>query len=183
MPDLNTNYDGLLLCGGNDISPSHYGQESNGAHSLDKGRDESEFELTRKFIDTGKPILRICRGIQLLNVVLGGTLIQDLPSANFHRAHGEADSVHSVEAKGILARLYKENFSANSAHHQGVGALGVGLCATAWCNGVVEAIEHTEKPYFAVQFPPKRLCLAHKRNNTVNGLLIFECFVDLCKKE
>ena len=86
LPDLDTNYDGLLLCGGNDILPSYYGQEINGACDFDPLRDKTEFELTKRFIDTGKPILGICRGLQLLNVALGGTLIQDLPNADFHRS-------------------------------------------------------------------------------------------------
>ena len=181
LPDMDTNFDGLLLCGGNDISPSFYGQEILGAHDFDAMRDTLEIELTRKFIDTGKPILGICRGLQLLNVTLGGTLIQDLPSANFHRAQSGLDSSHNISAEGILKELYGDKLSVNSAHHQGIDILGNGLRATAICDGVIEAVEHSTKPYFAVQFHPERMCLDNMRGDTVDGLDIFKYFIELCK--
>lgn len=182
LPDQDINYDGLLLCGGNDIFPSYYGKKINGAHSFDKERDRTEIALTKKFMDTGKPILGICRGMQLLNIILGGTLIQDLPSSDFHRAHNGLDSVHFVNAKGILAELYGKEFSVNSAHHQAIDVLGTGLLECAWCDGVIEAITHMTKPYFAVQFHPERMCLDNARCDTVDGLSLFKYFMELCKK-
>ena len=178
-PSDSLDFDGLLLCGGNDIHPSYYGQEINGAVNFDISRDECEMALLKSFLDTGKPILGICRGLQLLNVALGGTLIQDLPCANLHRSHNGNDSVHTVTAQGVLEKLYGKNPCVNSSHHQAIDTLGSGLVASAWCDRVIEAIEHVEKPYFAVQFHPERM----KRADTVDGIKIFEYFIELCKNK
>ena len=183
LPDLDENYDGLLLCGGNDILPSYYGQAVNGAIDFDIKRDESEIALTKAFIHTGKPILGICRGMQLLNVALGGTLIQGLDNAKFHQTKDGVDSVHGVIAQGFLATLYGEQFNVNSAHHQALDALGEGLLISAQCENVIEAVEHRSLPYFGVQFHPERMCLSYKSDNTVDGIKIFEHFIELCKKE
>lgn len=183
LPDLDLDYDGLVLCGGNDILPAYYGQEINGACNFDIKRDEAEINLTKAFIHTGKPILGICRGMQMLNVILGGTLIQDLDNANFHRAKDGADSVHGVTACGFLSKLYGERFNVNSAHHQALDALGDGLLVSAQCENVIEAIEHRSLPYFGIQFHPERMCGSHKSNKTVDGIKIFEHFIELCKKE
>ena len=88
-------YDGLLLCGGNDIHPSFYGQEIDGSVNIDTERDEREIAVLKGFLNTGKPIFGICRGCQLLNVVLGGTLIQDIPCKEIHGA-ATFDLSHSV---------------------------------------------------------------------------------------
>ena len=183
LPDLELDYDGLVLCGGNDILPAYYGQETNGAHSFDLERDKTELALTRAFIDTGKPILGVCRGLQLLNVALGGTLIQDLENADFHRSTDEGDRVHIINADGFLKDIYGVRFSVNSAHHQAIDTLGKGLVTAAVCDGVIEAVEHKEKPFIAVQFHPERMCLSYKSDKTVDGIKIFEHFIELCKKE
>ena len=180
LPDISTDFDGLLLCGGSDILPSYYGQEINGAKGFDVERDRTEMELTKVFLDTGKPILGICRGLQLLNVVLGGTLIQDLSNKEAH-ASSSGDLVHPIMADGFLKELYQESFYVNSSHHQAINTLGNGLIATAWDGSVIEAIQHKDKPYFAVQFHPERMCLDHQREDTVDGLKIFEFFINLCK--
>ena len=182
LPDSDVNFDGLLLCGGNDISPSYYGQKIDGAYNLDQRRDETELELTRNFIDTGKPIFGICRGHQLLNVALGGTLIQNLTNADFHRAQNGADNVHKIKSEGFLNEIYNGSFNVNSAHHQGIDKLGKGLIASAWCENVIEAIQHSSKPYIGVQFHPERMCLKNTRGDTVDGIKIFEYFMELCKR-
>ena len=84
LPEIDTGYDGLILCGGNDIDPSYYNEAPNGATNIDKARDEVEFSLLKAYIDAGKPVLGICRGCQLINVFFGGTLFQDLPDAHLH---------------------------------------------------------------------------------------------------
>lgn len=183
--DVNsTEYDGLLLCGGSDIHPSYYGQEINGSVDINIERDRQEFTVLNEFINTGKPILGICRGCQLLNVALGGTLIQDLENKHIHSPVTTGDAVHRVNATSscIMSNLYGDIFYVNSHHHQAIDKLGSGLIATLSCDGVIEAIEHKEKPYFAVQFHPERMMLNYKNDCFANGGKIFTYFVSLCKK-
>ena len=176
-----TDCDGLILCGGNDIHPSYYNEDVNGSRDFDIERDKREFEIAKKFLDTGKPILGICRGHQLLNILLGGTLIQNLSNASDHTQRNEMDALHTVKAnpRSALFNMYGDYFFVNSSHHQGVKDLGDGLIATAYAmDGTVEAIEHMSKPYIGVQFHPERM----NTNKTENGLEIFKYFIDLCKK-
>lgn len=185
LPNGNTDYDGLILCGGNDIQPSYYNAEINGSRNFDIERDAAEFTLLKKFLKTGKPILGICRGHQLLNVALGGTLIQDLSNAKDHSSGADYDLTHEVCAKSgsVLEKLYGDRFYVNSAHHQAVKTLGEGLSATLFSDQgkTIEAFEHISKPYLGVQFHPERMCLEFKRSDTVNGLELFKYFISLCK--
>ena len=171
--------DGLLLCGGNDVHPSYYGQNVNGAINFDHRRDKREFRITKTFLDTGKPILGICRGHQLLNVALGGTLIQDLENADFHKSRGGVDGVHSVEATGVMETLFGKQFSVNTCHHQAIDKLGAGLSACAVCDGVIEAVEHRDKPYLSVQFHPERMKSESGDTDMADGLEIFRHFIKL----
>lgn len=173
--------DGLIICGGNDICPDFYGMENQGSVNMDRERDELELTITKAFLDTGKPILGICRGYQLLNVALGGTLIQHIKSADSHIAKNGADSVHKISAAEgtVLNKLYKNTFYVNSSHHQALLTLGQGLFVTAVADdGVIEAIEHESKPYIGVQFHPERML----DDNTVCGYDLFDYFLAQCKK-
>ncbi len=173
--------DGLIICGGNDIHPSYYGEEITKSRLIDIERDKREFEITKNFLETGKPILGICRGHQLLNVILGGTLIQDIPNASSHMQQSGVDNIHTLKAnpKSILYNLYGDYFFVNSAHHQAINQLGNGLIPTAFSmDGVIEATEHFSKPYITVQFHPERM----NTDKTENGMEIFKYFIDLCKK-
>lgn len=78
-PDVDLSFDGLVLCGGSDVDTTLYAQEKNGAYDPDSHRDVVELAQFRAFFDAGKPVFGICRGMQLINVALGGTLIQNLP--------------------------------------------------------------------------------------------------------
>ncbi|MBR2024349.1 MAG: gamma-glutamyl-gamma-aminobutyrate hydrolase family protein [Clostridia bacterium] len=173
--------DGLVVCGGNDIDPSYYGEEIKGSRNIDIERDKTEFEITKKFIETGKPILGICRGHQLINILLGGNLIQHLPNASVHTQINGEDNVHTLKAnpKSVLFNLYGDYFFVNSSHHQAINQLGNGLIPTAFSmDGVIEATEHVSKPYITVQFHPERM----NTDKTENGIEIFRYFIDLCKK-
>lgn len=185
LPEVDLSCDGLILCGGSDIDPKYYGQADNGSVNIDASRDECEFKLAKAFIEAGKPVMGICRGAQLLNVYFGGSLIGHLPNADLHTSGSGVDLVHSVEAEkgSILETLYGGNFKTNSSHHQAVKKLGAGLVATAFCDGVVEAFEHTAFPVVAYQFHPERMCFSKRREDTVDGRDIFEHFVELCKKQ
>ena len=148
--------DALLLPGGGDICPRFYGQEINGATDIDEARDAYELALFWRFLHAGKPIFGICRGAQVINVALGGTLFQHIAG------HGQidgADSAHVVHTSDVALRaLYGNCFQVNSAHHQAVDRPGRGLCAVARAeDGTIEALRHESLPVFAVQWHPERL--------------------------
>ena len=148
--------DALLLPGGADLDPALYGQAVCGAREIDRARDDCELALFRRFADAGKPIFGVCRGLQLINVALGGTLCQHIDG---HSRVGGDDRRHIVRTEDALLRaLYGERFTVNSAHHQCVARLGEGLRAAAWAeDGTVEALRHESLPVFAVQWHPERL--------------------------
>lgn len=160
--------DGVLLPGGGDVVSLSYGEEPHAkGHYQNPVRDEMEFEVTRLALEMGLPILAICRGMQVLNVALGGTLIQDVPSevegAIKHFSHGLAPVLlHNVdiEEDSLLARvLHTTSLAVNSWHHQAVKELGRGLrvnCRSR--DGVMEGIESDEgKPILAVQCHPEEI--------------------------
>ena len=184
-PEVSLEYDGLILCGGSDIHPSHYGEEICGSRGIDAQRDQSEFALLKAFAEAKKPILGICRGCQLLNVGFGGSLHQDLPNADLHTNLSAPDLVHHITAKegSLLHTLYGKHFSVNSAHHQAIKKLADGfeVMAVAFDNETIEGIYHTSLPIFGVQFHPERMCFAHKREDAVDGSPIIQYFVDMCK--
>ncbi len=186
LPPMDTDYDGLLLCGGSDIDPMYYGEEMNGTKGVDKARDEIEFALLKAFVEAGKPVMGICRGLQLINIFFGGNLHQHLTNAEVHTKTAEGDKVHRVVAvEGSIAeKLYGTEFSMNSNHHQGVNKLGEGLKITMLADGgaTVEGIEHTSLPIFAVQGHPERMCFAQRREDTVDGSEFFKHFVRMCQK-
>jgi putative glutamine amidotransferase len=161
--------DALVLSGGGDIDPAIYGQvaapEVYGVHT---GRDRWELALVRAALERDMPVLGICRGAQVLNVALGGTLIQDLPAItdHIHRADDRgAEVVHPIAVRsGLLARvLGGTTVGANTLHHQAVGRLATGLRAAAWAqDGTIEAIEFEDgRSVLGVQWHPEMLC-AHE---------------------
>jgi len=155
--------DGLVLQGGGDVHPEHYGGELHPqTNTLDRRRDEFELELLRGARERRMPVLGICRGIQLVNVGYGGTLVQHLPEVTDldHEQLGSWDAVaHRVEiAPGsrLAHVLGTTELDVNSVHHQAVDRLGAGLRPVAWADdGVVEAIEHETEPVLAVQWHPE----------------------------
>lgn len=186
LPQVTTECDGLLLCGGSDIDPLRYGENVNGSRNIDVDRDNSEFALLDAYVKAGKPVMGICRGCQLINVYFGGTLVQHLDTADDHYALSGGDLVHSVKAadESILKSLYGSDFSVNSRHHQAIKQIGNGLVATAFstADNVIEAIEHTSLPIIAVQWHPERTCFDHARDDTVDGSRLIERFLEICIK-
>ena len=146
---------GLLLPGGVDINPALYGHENMGSVEINPERDQIELEAFERFIALGKPIFGICRGCQMINVLLGGTLFQDIPG---HR-QSEGDMLHeSHTTDSMLIELYGERFTINSIHHQAIDRLGSGLRPVQWAeDGPIEAVRHESLPIFAVQWHPERL--------------------------
>lgn len=165
---------GLLLCGGGDVDSALYGQPSHGSQPPDPRRDEAELALFRAFYDAGRPILGICRGMQLMNIALGGDLIQDLPRAQgtFHVSHNKQDSVHPLRTapEGPLYQWYGPRLAVNSSHHQAVDRLGEGLIPLAWAeSGFIEALGHPSRPLLGVQFHPERMSYDRLRPDTADG--------------
>lgn len=179
-------YDGLLLAGGGDMEPTRFGQADLGSRDVDPARDRAELALLDAFSAAGKPVLAVCRGHQVVNVWLGGGLVQDLPPplTPFHGG-GDGDRVHPVRAAAgtLLHRLYGPVFPVNSAHHQALGRLGRGLAATAWSEGgVVESVEQEGFPLISVQFHPERMAGVLSRPDTVDGGPIFRAFLDMVRR-
>lgn len=149
--------DGLLLPGGGDPDPILYGEAPRGAEPPDRERDTLELSLMDGFVQAGKPILGICRGMQMLNIFFGGTLIQNLTG---HSQREGRDRIHSVRTVpgSRLYGLYGPETPVNSAHHQGVFRPGVGLnIVQRASDGVIEAVEHETLPIVGVQWHPERL--------------------------
>lgn len=165
VDDLFQAASGLLLTGGEDVDPALYREGMNGARNVSPARDALEVRLARRALEKGLPVLAICRGMQLLNVILGGTLYQDLATQHGrqidHDRYRDFDApVHPVRAErvGSLDGLFPGEFVQNSAHHQGVRALAGGLRAFAWApDGVVEGVEYGEGAWtVGVQWHPER---------------------------
>ncbi len=173
-PALSARYieacDGVIFSGGEDVDPFLYGATpSPKLGEVSRRRDDFELSLFQACMKAGKPILGICRGLQLINVALGGTLIQDIPSELQTQIQHTDDEdrwlelVHSVEVKQytLLSLVMKEGVhKVNSIHHQCIKDLGRGLRVSSVCrdDGVIEAIESDSKlPLVAVQWHPEVL--------------------------
>ena len=184
-PEVSTEYDGLIICGGNDIDPAYYNEKMNGSVNIDAKRDMAEFALAKAFAEKKKPIFGICRGCQLLNVAFGGNLYQDISNASEHCSFSDYDLVHKVTVKkdSFLYKMYGVEFSVNSFHHQAIKETGNGFDVLATADGTtIEGIIHKELPIFGVQWHPERMCFANKREDTVDGSEIFKFFIKLCKE-
>lgn len=185
LPVPNLSYEGLILVGGDDMDPALFGQKNTHSKGIDRARDDAELALLDAFCGASKPVLAICRGHQVVNVWLGGDLLQDLglDLVSFHRKE-EGDQVHLVRTVegSLLHRLYGEVFPVNSNHHQALGRLGRGLAATARSeSGVIEAVEHDSLPLISIQFHPERMTGEKARTDTVDGGKIFRAFLELCE--
>ena len=171
-------FDGVVLPGGADVDPGRYGADRDPrTRDTVAFQDEFDFAVTREVLETGMPALAICRGMQVLNVALGGTLVQHVEeTTTFHH-----NAVHPVSVH-IGSRLHaivgEETIEVSSYHHQALGRLGVDLIVTAVAgDGIVEAIEHRHADIVAVQWHPE-----DRHATSVTDAALFADLVDRARK-
>lgn len=189
LPQLCVGLDGLLLTGGGDIDPARFGELMHPqVGHIDTARDEIEIALAKLVVQEKKPFLAICRGIQVLNVALGGTLythISDqLPDALFHPCYPDLPrdlAVHEVNLEGEsqLAGIFGgPKVQVNSLHHQGIRDVAAGLRPTGFApDGLVEAVEVLDHSFgIGVQWHPEAM------PESMQMGALFRAFVDAAKK-
>lgn len=152
----------LLLPGGGDITPAFFGQTDHGSNNIDTELDILQLQALEFFLRQKKPVLGICKGLQLINVCLGGTIIQHIDTAEAHRWKG-SDQTHYVYHSGLsrtdfFYQLYGLSAQVNSAHHQAIDKLGEDLHPVCRAkDNIIEGIMHTSLPVIAVQWHPERI--------------------------
>jgi putative glutamine amidotransferase len=161
---------GILLLGGEDIAPAHYGEPDRHCERINEPRDSWELDVVPRALERDMPVLAVCRGIQVLAVALGGSLVQDLTverrrrgirSRVVHRGPRSTDSTHriTIVPRTLLARLIPAATTlVNSHHHQAVRAAPRGMRVSARASdGTIEALEHSTKRFvLGVQWHPER---------------------------
>ena len=174
--------DGVILSGGGDVMPLSYGQEPHLASLLqDPARDAVELAVIKSALAKGIPILGICRGIQILNVAMGGTLIQDIPSQvptacqHYSRAEGTI-GIHTIDVVPgtLLDRVVAQTtLPVNSYHHQSIAELGRGLRINARAkDGIIEGVESDDdRPILALQCHPEAAAAVNPAMQALFGWL------------
>jgi putative glutamine amidotransferase len=184
--------DGVFIAGGVDLDPASYGDE---LHALcgrtDPARDRVELQITRWAMQEGKPVLGVCRGMQVINVAAGGTLYQDcgdqypnsikhdyFPNAGFARDYLAHDA-RVAEGSRLYEVFGAESIMINSMHHQGVRQLGSDLVPTAWApDGLIEALEVEGDSFVVgVQWHPEMLI-----DNDAGTRRLFTAFIDAARE-
>lgn len=152
----------LLLPGGGDITPALFGQTNRGSYNIDTELDILQFQALDAFITSGKPVLGICKGLQLINVHFGGTIHQNIDTADRHKWIGK-DQIHYVYHSTLshddfFYQLYGYSTQVNSAHHQAIDQPGndlIPVCRAG--DNVIEGLMHRTLPIMAVQWHPERI--------------------------
>jgi putative glutamine amidotransferase len=170
LPELINRIDGILLAGGGDIEPSLFnGSPHASIYGINFDRDQQEIELTKLALQSGIPLLGICRGIQVMNVAMQGGLhthlLDQLPHALQHSTDKNlprdflAHTVRIEPASQLYHIIHQEEISVNSHHHQGIDHPAPGLIVTATApDGAIEAVENEKMPFFlGVQWHPEWL--------------------------
>ena len=183
--------DGIMLVGGDDMNPANFGQERHPkSEQPDDLRDEVEMELVRRAVDMHQPLFAICRGMQVLNVALGGTLIQHIadlvPGAiqhefNYDDYHQRQEVTHNVEIvpDSRLAQIIGKQAGVNSFHHQAVAQIPDTLRPVACApDGIVEALEGRDEHFLlGVQWHPEDMFHINEQM-----MALFQAFVDYVRQ-
>jgi len=174
--------DGLFLTGGVDVDPALYGEAVlPECGKLDPWRDRLEAAYWKGFYEANKPVFGICRGLQVINVLMGGTLYQDLPAQlGLEHPHNTIHPVQAMEGT-FLRETFGEEFTVNSFHHQAVKDLAEGLevCATSMGGQIVEAFRHKTRPILAVQWHPERMTVDRLTKEGPDMAPLFRRFVEM----
>lgn len=173
-PGLLERMDGLMLTGGGDIDPVLYGERPDpSVYGVRRDRDSFEAALYREAVELRLPILAICRGMQLINVLRGGSLLQQVPGHwQENPASRPAHPIRISAGSALSATAGTDTeIEVNSYHHQALDVLGTNLVVTARCGDVIEAVEDPAADLVAVQWHPEHMmAIPHQR-------ALFEQFV------
>ncbi len=172
------NFDCLLLPGGYDVDPALYGQIPDKSVTLfDKSFDLMQLELLDHFVKSKKPVIGICKGLQIINTYFKGTLIQDIKTNIAHCNPDFSDRYHSVINSDYMFDLYGKTGTVNSQHHQAIDKIGNDLIAVSRsADNIIEAIRHSTLPIYAVQWHPERTVLNFQKEGVVDGFKFFDYF-------
>lgn len=182
--------DALLLPGGGDITPAFFGQKNHGSKNIDTELDITQLQSLELFVKWKRPVLGICKGMQIINVYFGGTIIQHIKESPRH-AWENGDKIHSTSVlpDSFLGKLYGKSMITNSAHHQAVGRPGRNLQIIQTADdGIIEGIVHSSLPILGVQWHPERQFYSAgnypqfhmSADEPADGRLLFTYFLSLC---
>lgn len=175
-------YDGLIIPGGKHVHPSFYGAEVECfEHKFNPELDELELELVDMFVEAGKPIMGICRGCQLVNVALGGTLKQDVGMEHYDDAVRATTTMEGTD----MRRIFGETVDTVHFHHQAVNILADDLTVTMVDaeDGTIEGYVHNTLPIYSVQFHPDRMYVKDDPSIKETGRIFMDYFFDICQRE
>lgn len=186
-----TSFDALLLPGGGDMDPSLYGRKNCGSRQIDLELDLLQLKAADHFLSHRKPILGICKGMQVIHVALGGRLCQDLREASSH-IWKEEDQYHdtTVLPESFLFHLFHtRSLLVNSAHHQSIEPAQNGLHIIQYAmDGVPEGVVHESLPVIGLQWHPERMPSSLPNGTKISsgcciadGSAVFSYFLSLCK--
>lgn len=174
-PGQTASCQGLILPGGGDITPAFWGEKNRGSRNIDTELDILQFQALELCLRHNLPVLGICKGMQLINIAFGGTILQDMPLSHLHIATNDLYHDTDISPGSFLYTLYGDTARVNSAHHQCIDKLGTNLSVIqkSCMDGCCEAICHKTLPILGLQWHPERLDAGQ---TTLNGARILSFF-------